>query len=282
MICSIVWDVNPIIFELGSFQLRYYGTFFVIGLILSYFIVKKIYKIENLPIKELDKLSMYVVVGGLIGARIGHCLFYEWSYYTVNFSNFIEILLPIKFQPEIHFIGYQGLASHGGALGVIIALFILKFYSEKKSFLWLIDRVVIPTGFAGAFIRLGNLFNSEIYGHQTDLPWGFIFKQNGDTFASHPTQIYEAICYVAISILLLILYKNEKFRNSKGLFLGLFLTLVFSCRFFIEFLKNTQVEFENSMYLNMGQILSIPLILLGLGLILNSIIRLKSKKKIVN
>ena len=267
MVAVINWNISPIIFEVGSLQLRYYGMLFVLGLIISYFIVKKIYQKETIPIKDLDRLSFFVIIGGLLGARIGHCLFYEGAYYTGSFSHFVEIFLPFKFGEKIEFVGYQGLASHGGALGVIIALIIFKFFSVKKSFFWTMDRVVIPTGFAGACIRFGNLFNSEIYGHQTDLPWGFVFHQNGDIYPCHPTQIYEALCYILTSIILILLYKNERIRNARGFLSGIFLILIFTTRFFIEFLKNNQVEFEDAMALNMGQILSLPLILIGIILI---------------
>ncbi|MDR2010678.1 MAG: prolipoprotein diacylglyceryl transferase [Bacteroidales bacterium] len=274
MICEIIWDISPIIFEFGDFQLRYYGILFVLGFIVSYFILKRIYIKENIPVSELDSLSVYVALGGLIGARVGHCIFYDWSYFS---NHILEIFLPVSFDPSFHFVGYQGLASHGGAIGVIVAVLIFKRKSVKKSFFWLIDRIAIPTGFAGAFIRLGNLMNSEIYGHPTDLPWGFVFAENGDTWASHPTQIYEAICYILTSIVLMLLYKNERFRNARGFLLGVFFIMIFTARFFIEFLKENQVSFEESMRLNMGQILSIPLVLTGIFLIVRSLTKTKNR-----
>lgn len=278
MICKITWDVSPVIFELGDFQLRYYGILFVLGYIISYYILKRVFKNEDVPIKELDSLTMYVIIGGLLGARLGHCLFYDWSYFS---KHLLEILLPVSFSPNFHFIGYQGLASHGGVIGIIVAVFIFKFKSTKKSFFWLIDRIAIPTGFAGALIRMGNLMNSEIYGHQTDLPWGFVFAQNGDSFASHPTQLYEALCYIITSVVLMCLYKNIKFRNAKGFLVGVFFIMVFTARFFIEFVKENQVAFEDSMKLNMGQILSIPLIVLGLILVIFSL-KTNKDKEIIN
>jgi prolipoprotein diacylglyceryl transferase len=250
--------------DFGGFQIRYYSLLFALGFIVGYFIVKKIYNKEGIPIKELDNLTVYVVLGGLIGARLGHCIFYDWTYYS---KNLLEIILPFNFNPEFHFTGFQGLASHGGAIGIIISLLIFKRKSTKKSFFWVIDRVVIPTGFAGALIRLGNLMNSEIYGHQTDLPWGFVFKNNGDTVASHPTQLYEAFFYILTSIVLLQLYKNKRFREAKGFLLGVFFIMIFATRFFIEFLKENQSAFEDSMSLNMGQILSIPVVLAGVFLV---------------
>ncbi|NLA23791.1 MAG: prolipoprotein diacylglyceryl transferase, partial [Bacteroidales bacterium] len=191
VLLQIIWDTSPVLIDFGNFAIRYYSLFFAAGFILSYFIIKNIYKKEIGNATELDKLVIYVVVGSLLGARLVHCVFYDWEYYLSGFLPFLEIFLPVSFKPEFSFIGYQGLASHGGALGIIISILIFKNKSEKKSLLWLLDRIAIPTGFAGAFIRLGNLMNSEIYGHCTDLPWGFVFVRNGDICASHPTQIYE-------------------------------------------------------------------------------------------
>jgi len=267
MLLHIFCNVSPVIFEFGSFAIRYYSVLFAMGFVISYFIVKRIYRFEKLDISELDRLLIYVIVGGLLGARVAHCVFYDGAYYLSGILPFIEIFLPVSFSPEFKFIGYQGLASHGGAAGIIIALFLFKNKSQKKSFFWLIDRVVVPTGFAGACIRIGNLMNSEIYGHYTDKPWGFIFAHNGETIPSHPTQIYEALLYICTSVVLLILYKQPRFRNAKGFLLGVFLILVFAGRFLMEFLKNNQVAFENNMILNMGQWLSLPFVLAGAALI---------------
>ena len=268
MINAITWDVGPNLIEIGSFLIKSYSVLFALGFIVSYFIVKKIYKKEGIPINELDSLTVWVVLDGLIGARLGHCLFYDWEYYS---QNLLEIILPFSFSPEFHFTGFMGLASHGGALGVIIAMLIFKRKSTKKSFFWLIDRVAIPTGFAGALIRLGNLMNSEIYGHHTELPWGFIFVRNGETLPSHPTQIYEALCYILTSIILLKLYNVKRFRDARGFLLGVFFILVFTARFFIELIKENQVTFEDTMVLNMGQILSIPVVLFGVFLVIWSL-----------
>lgn len=270
----IIWDVGPILIDFGVLQLRTYSLLFALGFIVSYFIIKRYYKQEGVPVRELDTLTVWVVVGGLLGARLGHCIFYDWEYFS---KNLLEIFLPIRFSPEFEFIGYQGLASHGGAIGIIIAILIYYRKSTKKSFFWLIDRIAVPTGFAGALIRLGNLFNSEIYGHQTDLPWGFVFIRNGDTFPSHPTQLYEAICYIITSIVLMRLYKVERFRNAGGFLLGVFFIMVFTARFFIEFVKENQVAFEDSMALNMGQILSIPVVLAGIFLVVRALKLNKAK-----
>lgn len=269
MISSITWDVGPALLDLGTFQIRVYSVLFALGFIVGYIIVKKIYKQEGIPISELDSLTVWVVLSGLIGARLGHCIFYDWTYYSHNIP---EIILPFSFKPEFHFTGYQGLASHGGAIGIMFAMIIFQVKSTKQSFFWLIDRVVIPTGFAGALIRMGNLFNSEIYGHTTDLPWGFIFVRNGDTLPSHPTQIYEAFFYVITSLVLLRLYKVQRFREAKGFLLGVFFIMIFTARFFIEFVKENQVSFEDTMSLNMGQLLSIPIVLLGVFFVVRSLI----------
>ncbi len=267
IINQIIWNVEPAIFTIGSFELRYYSLLFAMAFVVSYIIVKRFYEKEEVPLKELESLTVWVIVGGLLGARIGHCLFYDWSYYQ---NHILEIVLPFRFYPEFGFTGYQGLASHGGAVGIIVAVFIFKFFSCKKSFFWLIDRVAVPTGFAGAFIRFGNLMNSEIYGHNTKMPWGFVFVQNGDTMASHPTQIYEAIAYIVCSIILLKFYSIEKYRQASGFLLGMFLIIVFTARFFIEFVKENQVGFEDAMLINMGQVLSIPLIIAGITLVIIS------------
>jgi prolipoprotein diacylglyceryl transferase len=274
---AITWDIDPILFQIGTFGIRYYSLLFALGFVIGYFVVKKIYQQEQIPIKELDNLVIYVVFGGLIGARLAHCLFYDWEYYLSGWKEIIEIILPISFYPEFHFVGYQGLASHGGAIGIIIAMLLFRRKSTKKNILWLLDRVAVPTGFAGACIRFGNLFNSEIYGHQTDKAWGFIFVQNGDTWASHPTQIYEALCYITTSLVLMYLYKFERFRNARGFLLGIFLIMIFTARFFIEFLKNNQVAFEENLSLNMGQWLSIPFVIGGALLVYISL-KIKNKQ----
>jgi prolipoprotein diacylglyceryl transferase len=268
MLAKIIWDVDPVIFEIGNFGLRYYSLFFALGFIIGYMIVKRMFQKENIPVKELDNLLIYVLVGGLLGARLGHCFFYDWAYFS---QHPLEIILPVQFQPEFRFTGFRGLASHGGAIGILIALILFVRKSKNiKNYLYVLDRVAIPTALAGAFIRLGNLMNSEIYGHPTDLPWGFQFVRNGDTWASHPTQLYEALAYLITFAVLLILYNKRWKKSQHGFFLGIFLIMIFVARFFIEFLKEVQVSFEEGMALNMGQILSIPFILAGIGLLIYS------------
>ncbi len=258
MLQHIVWDVKPTIFGIGNFQLRYYSLLFALGFIIGYLIVKRFFKRENIELKELDNLLVYIIVGALVGARLGHCLFYDWAYFS---NHILEIFLPVQFSP-FRFTGFQGLASHGGAIGILItlALFIRKS-KTIKNYLQLLDYIAIPTALAGGFIRLGNLMNSEIYGHQTDLPWGFIFVRNGDTWASHPTQIYEALAYFTIFVVLLVLYNKNWQKKIHGMYIGLFLIMVFTFRFFVEYVK------EVHMALNMGQILSIPFIIVGIALL---------------
>ncbi|PLW92614.1 MAG: prolipoprotein diacylglyceryl transferase [Marinilabiliales bacterium] len=254
---SVVWDVNPVMVELGPLQIRYYGLLFAMGFLIGYFIVKHFFVYENAPLKEIDKMSMYIIVGAVIGARLGHCLFYEPEVYLKD---------PI----QILFIWKGGLASHGGAVGLLIGLWLYSRKSWNKSMLHVLDRIAIPTALAASFIRLGNLFNSEIYGHETDLPWGFIYVREGNTAPHHPTQIYEALSYLLIFIFLFILYKRYKGIINRGLIAGWLATLIFVQRFFVEFLKNDQVDFESDMLLNMGQILSIPFIIAGIVLIIRS------------
>lgn len=266
MLNYVTWNVSPEIFTIGGFSLRYYSAFFAIGFILAYFIIKHYYRKENIPQKELDRLTIFVVLGGIIGARLGHCIFYEPSYFLTS-KHWMEMILPFSFSP-FKFTGFQGLASHGGAIGVLVSVFIFKFKSKQDGFLSITDKLVIPIGFVGALIRFGNLMNSEIYGYPTDLPWGFLFVRNGDTLPCHPTQIYEALCYIIVSAVLIMLYKRKNFAEKHGLMLGAFLIMVFTARFFIEFFKQNQEAFEEGMSLNMGQILSIPAIVCGIMLVI--------------
>ena len=259
----INWNVDPEIFWItDTFPLRYYGLSWVIALGLGYYIVKRIYEIEKIPLENLEKLSTYIFIGALLGARLGHCFFYEPEYYL---QNPIEIFLPIKKIGETYkFIGFQGLASHGGAIAVIIAIAI---YAKKykTNFLWILDRVAIGATMLG-FIRIGNLMNSEIYGKPTNGNWGMVFQRD-DLIPRHPTQIYEAFSLFLIFGILLYIYKSKKIKKHNGLLVGVFFVLLFSTRFIIEFFKENQVGFENSMAINMGQILSLPFIIIGLILI---------------
>ncbi|MCU4155107.1 prolipoprotein diacylglyceryl transferase [Carboxylicivirga sp. A043] len=257
----INWNPNPEIVNLFGVSIRFYGLLFVLGLILSISMLQYLYKQEGLPKSYLDKLTSFGLIGIIVGARLGHCLFYEPAYYL---SNPLEMLLPIKILESggIEVTGYRGLASHGGALGLIIALII---YSRKtKHHLSdALDLLAIVAGLGAGFIRLANLMNSEIIGQPTNVPWAFIFKQV-DMLPRHPTQLYEALCYFSIFALMLVLYHTQRALLKHGGAFGLALTLIFTARFFLEFIKEHQVAFENDILLNMGQILSIPYIVIGI------------------
>jgi len=253
MFLDIPWNVNPEIFSVGKFAIRWYGLLFASSFFFGYLIMAGFFKKEKISEEVLDRLTLYMALGTIIGARLGHCLFYEPAYYL---SNPVEILM----------VWHGGLASHGAGIGIFIALYLFAKKS-KKSYLWILDRVAVVVALSGFFIRTGNLMNSEIYGVETNLPWGFIFLRNGETLPKHPTQIYEALAYLLVFILLYFIYKrnNEVFKS--GLLFSLFMILVFSFRFFVEFIKNNQVAFESGMTLNMGQWLSIPFVLLGIILL---------------
>jgi len=262
LLSSIFWNIDPEIFHIGGFGLRYYTLCFMFGFFLSYIILLKIFTKEGKSQDLLDKLTIYIFIGTVLGARLGHCLFYEFSYYK---DHLLEMILPIRYiNGHLTFTGYQGLASHGGAIGNIIALS-LYCRKNKINFWWVGDRLVIVTALTGALIRTGNFFNSEIIGRPSDLPWAVVFARV-DNVSRHPAQLYEAIGYLLIFILLLTLYKQGKHQKPALLF-GVFLVTVFGLRFIVEFLKENQESFENSMTFNMGQLLSIPFVLIGLYLI---------------
>ncbi len=251
---AIHWDFDPTIFTIGSHGVRWYGLMFALAFLSGYWVMKKYFKLDNLTEKLLEKLSMYVFIGTLIGARLGHVFFYQPDYYL---SHPLEIL----------FIWEGGLASHGAAIGIPVALWM---YAKKIDvpYLWILDRVVIVVALGGFFIRMGNFLNSEIYGIQTSLPWGVIFEKNGETVPKHPTQIYEALSYLFIFIVLHFYFLKIRTKKLTGQIFGIFLILLFLARFLIEFIKEEQVMFEKTMALNMGQWLSIPFILAGVGLLI--------------
>ncbi len=255
---AIIWDFEPVLFGF----LRWYSLLFALAFVAGYIVLQKIiFKKENISNAYLDKLSVYVFLGVLIGARLGHCLFYEPSYYL---SHITEMLLPIaKTANGWKFVGYQGLASHGGAIGILIAIW-LYARKTKLTMLWTLDRLVIVVALAGLFIRLGNLCNSEIYGIATNSDWGFIFVKNGETVAKHPTQLYEAIAYFITFAILLFIYLKQKTKVIPGTLFSLFLILAFTSRLIIENWKEVQEAWEASMALNMGQILSLPFIAIGI------------------
>ncbi|MFA9389787.1 MAG: prolipoprotein diacylglyceryl transferase [Prolixibacteraceae bacterium] len=257
-ISYIHWNFNPEIFHLGFLSVRWYGLMFAIGFILGYNMVEKQFKHENEDVKWLDSLLMYIVIGTILGARLGHVFFYGWDYYSQHLG---EILMVWK----------GGLASHGGVLGIFIALYIYSKKVTHRNIFWIIDRVVIPTALVAMLIRMGNLFNSEIYGIQTSLPWGFIFERNHEIVPKHPTQLYEALAYLLTFFVMRYMYWKTEAKSKLGLLSGVFFILIFAARFFVEFIKEDQEAFEAGMLLNMGQWLSIPFILLGIGLVVNAL-----------
>lgn len=260
----IIWDITPEIFE-GFVFLRWYGVCWLLGMFVGYRIMLNIYKSEGISPTELDALIMYVVLGVIAGARLGHILFYDPVYYWNNPAE----ILPFKFNPAFEFTGFAGLASHGGILGALLAAYLYnrKF---KKNYLWLLDRLTLAGAALGAFIRLGNLMNSEIIGIPSDLPWAFVFTRVDQT-PRHPAQLYEAIFYTGIFITLYFIWKSKKFYAHNGFIFGLGITLIFTQRLLIEFLKENQVSFEENLALNIGQALSIPLILGGVALMVWSL-----------
>jgi len=270
----INWNIDPEIINLFGISLRYYGVLFVSGLVLCIYILTWIFKKEDIPLANLDKLTIYGMIGIFAGARLGHCLFYDPEFY---FSHPLEMFLPI--QPTIEggykFTGYKGLASHGGAIGLIIAL-IIYAKRTKEPIIKTIDLIAVVAPLGGCFIRLANLMNSEIIGIPTNVPWAFIFVHE-DNLPRHPAQLYEAISYLLIFGLLFYLYKTKRERLQNGFFFGLSVTLIFAARFFIEFIKEKQVPFEEQMKLDMGQLLSVPFIVVGIGFIIYGLMKTKQE-----
>jgi prolipoprotein diacylglyceryl transferase len=251
----ITWNVNPEIFNSGSFAVRWYGLLFACSFLFGYYLISKFLQKENLPLHLRDVLLTYMFIGVVVGARLGHCIFYEPAFYLSN---------PL----EIFKIWEGGLASHGGALGILICLYIFA-RKNKMSFLWILDRMVIIVALGGAFIRTGNLVNSEIIGKATDVPWAFVFTRV-DNIPRHPAQIYEAVCYLAIFASLMFYYYKKQGKPKEGIIFGWFLISLFTVRFLIEFLKEVQVDFEHSLPLDLGQMLSVPFIIAGISVLIRA------------
>lgn len=273
MISFITWTANPDLIS-SPVTVRWYGLMFAIGFLVGYEIVYRIFKHEGAPEKWLAPLFFYVVIATVLGARLGHVLFYDWSYYSQHPGDILKIW-------------EGGLASHGGTIGIIIAIFIFSWSVTKKSVLWTLDRLCIPIGFVGALIRIGNLMNHEIYGGPTSMPWGFRFIDNINQYMhgaepiftqpSHPTQLYEALCYLVVFAVCMYLYWRRNAQERPGFLLGVFLIGIFGSRFFIEFLKNVQEQWEiglrQSIGLDQGQLLSIPFVIAGIWLIVRAMRR---------
>ena len=284
----ITWNVDPVLVHLGSLQIRWYGLMWALGFFIGYFVMRRIYKKERMTDDSMDKLLVYMLVSTVVGARLGHCLFYEPQEYLAH---------PL----EMLKLWEGGLASHGGAFGILIGLglYVRNYNKSKKgkdnlqkiSYIWILDRVVVAVCLVGSMIRVGNVMNHEIYGTPTSLPWGFVFLRGEEQFCGtfdnytpcfawdapcppsewlpcHPTGLYEAFfCLVAMGILLWMYYKRDLGHKQPGLMFGTFLIIIFGSRICIEFLKNVQVEFEKNMVFDMGQWLSIPFVLVGIGMI---------------
>ena len=261
---TINWNPDPELFNLfGSFPIRYYGLLWGIGIVLSCIIVQRQYRDRKISEDKFTPLFFYCVIGITLGARLGHCIFYDWSYYQ---NHLIEMILPVKQFPNEgwKWIGYRGLASHGGTLGLIIALW-LYCRKTKMHYMDVLDMIAVATPICACCIRLANLMNSEIIGKPTDMPWAFVFEQV-DMLPRHPAQLYEAIAYFIFFLGMIYLYKKSDHGQKlhRGFFFGLCLTEIFVFRFFVEFLKENQVDFENTMTLNMGQWLSVPFVIIGI------------------
>ena len=265
----ILWNPDLVAFHIGSFSLRWYSLCWLLGLLAAYLIVRRLYKEQKIRPELFDPLFIYCFVGILIGSRLGHCLFYEPGYFLSSFKHMVEMILPIRFLADgsWRFTGYEGLASHGGTIGLIIALWL--YVRRTKVNLWrVLDNVAIATPVTACLIRLGNLMNSEIIGKVTDVPWAFIFERV-DMLPRHPGQLYEAVAYAVFFFIGWYFYRKQPERVGTGFFFGMCITLIFTARFFIEFTKDIQEAFEASMALNMGQLLSLPFIALGLVCMFN-------------
>lgn len=245
-----IWNASPVLFSVGSLSIRWYGLLFALGFIVGYEIISWMYKEEHKPQKDIENLTIVMILSTIIGARLGHCFFYEPAYYLAH---------PL----EIIAVWKGGLASHGAAIGILLGLWLYKIAKKDVNYLWLLDRIVVPVALAGCFIRLGNFFNSEILGNPASVPWAIVFARVDD-IPRHPVQLYESISYLIIFIFLFITYKKKKSKTPNGLLFGMFLVLVFSARFILEFFKAQQTYLEDSLTLNMGQILSIPFVLIGI------------------
>lgn len=274
LLLSVVWDVDPVIFRLGQMEVRWYGLLYAIGFLGAIWVIDKSFKHDGAPESWTDNTFFWMVVATIVGARLGHVFFYDWEYYSQNLS-------------EIPKIWHGGLASHGGAIAVVLCCWLLSKYMTKQNMWWLGDRLFLGAPFLAACIRIGNLMNSEIYGHPTDMPWGFIFVRGeeqffddaGNLMACHPTQLYEALAYLITLALTNYFFWKCDGGKYLGLCSGIGFTGVFLTRPIIEILKNDQSAFEADMMFNMGQLLSVPFIVLGVYLIVHSV--KKGKQTIV-
>ena len=257
------WNPDVVAFSIGSFSVRWYSLCWCVGLLSVFLLEQKLFKEQGIPDEKFDPLFIYSFIGILVGARLGHCLFYEPEYFLSSGQHFVEMFLPIRFRQDGSWVmtGYTGLASHGGTLGLMLALW-LYVRRSKLSFALVLDNIAIVTPICACAIRLGNLMNSEIIGHVTQVPWAFIFERV-DMQPRHPGQLYEALAYFLFFFIGWWFYRRHREKVGTGFFFGLCIFLIFTFRFFIEYTKEVQVAFENGMLFNMGQLLSVPFVLLG-------------------
>ncbi len=267
---AITWDFNPVLFKIGSFEIAYYGLMWLLAFLIGERIFGRMVKREGLNENLTSSALFYMLIATMLGARFGHCLFYDFSYYFLDpFQSTFPYVKVLDFRAG-------GLASHGAALGLVVGI-LLWSRKWKMPSMWMFDRIGIVVAIGGACIRLGNLFNSEIYGTATDMPWGFIFVRRGETLAMHPTQIYEALMYLVTFAVLMHIYYRTKLSDKRGVMFGVFLIMLFGARLVIESIKNVQEAWELDMVascgLNMGQVLSLPFILFGVGILIYALRR---------
>jgi prolipoprotein diacylglyceryl transferase len=270
LLLYIQWNPSIEAFSVGSYSFRWYSMCWLFGLAIAYLVVKRLYKEQKIKDELFDPLFFYCFFGILIGARLGHCIFYQPDYFLTSFKGFVEMLLPIHFLPDggWKMTGYAGLASHGGTAGLMLALWL--YCKRTKLSLWtVLDNIAIATGTTACFIRLGNLMNSEIIGKATDVPWAFIFEKV-DALPRHPSQLYEAIAYALLFVIMWALHKKWPEKIGTGWYFGFCLTYIFTFRFLIEYTKEIQEAFEASLPIDMGQILSIPFVIIGVWCMVKS------------
>lgn len=261
----ILWNPDDTAFRIGPLSMHWYSLCWLVGLLLAYLIVRKLYKEQKIKDELFEPLFLYCFIGILVGARLGHCLFYQPDVYLSSWTHFVEMILPIEFNGngDWHFTGYRGLASHGGTFGLMIALWL--YVRKTKLNIWrVLDNIAIATPATAFFIRIGNLMNSEIIGKPTDVPWAFVFQQI-DMLPRHPGQLYEALAYALLMFIGWTVYRRRPQRVGTGFFFGMCLTYIFTARFLIEFTKEIQEPFEAALPINMGQILSLPFIAIGIA-----------------
>ncbi len=263
ILLKLHWEPSTTLFKLGSFGIHYYSLMFVIAFSLGYNIMKGMYQKEKVSIETLESMLFYIVISTLLGARLGHVLFYDWAYYQ---NHLLEVLLPIASKADggYAFVGFRGLASHGAAIGILLGIIIYQRFNSYKPLAWILDRLIIPTTLGAGFVRIGNFFNSEIVGNYTGNNFGVVFVNRGEMLPRHPAQLYEAIAYFILFFFLRYLYRQGLNRQD-GFLVGVFMSILFSIRFLVEFVKESQGGFETFLpALSTGQWLSLPLILAGL------------------